>query len=97
MWRDSYHPEPNWDDPQVWAYMVDRKMLWLNGPVRPIIGSTAPYTAVLTAECAARRLHDPEESECPVNGPTEPWPEHSSRHDRASPAAATERNEPKAA
>ncbi len=39
MWRDNYHPEPDWDDPQVWAYLVDTKMLWLNGPVRPIIGS----------------------------------------------------------
>jgi cell wall assembly regulator SMI1 len=45
MWRDSYQPEPNWDDPQVWAYMVDRNMLWLNGPVRPIIGS--PGTVVV--------------------------------------------------
>lgn len=39
MWRDNHHPEPEWDDPQVWAYLVERKMLWLNGPVRPIIGS----------------------------------------------------------
>jgi cell wall assembly regulator SMI1 len=39
MWRDGYHSQPNWDDPQVWAYLVDRHMLWLNGPVRPIIGS----------------------------------------------------------
>lgn len=39
MWRASYDPEPNWDDPEVWAYLVDREMLWLNGPVRPIIGS----------------------------------------------------------
>lgn len=39
MWRDGYHPEPDWDDPQVWAYLVDTEMLWLNGPVRPIIGS----------------------------------------------------------
>ena len=39
MWRDNYHPEPDWDDPRVWAYLVDTKMLWLNGPVRPIIGS----------------------------------------------------------
>ena len=45
MWRDGYHPEPNWDDPEVWAYLVDRKMLWLNGPVRPIIGS--PGTVVV--------------------------------------------------
>src|SRR6266508_6318161 len=39
MWRDNYHPEPDWDDPRVWAYLVDTKMLWLHGPVRPIIGS----------------------------------------------------------
>ncbi|MEH0830081.1 MULTISPECIES: SMI1/KNR4 family protein [unclassified Micromonospora] len=40
MWRDNYHPEPDWDDPQVWAYLVDRgEHLFLNGPVRPIIGS----------------------------------------------------------
>ena len=45
MWRDGYHPEPNWDDPQVWAYLFDRKMLWLNGPVRPIVGS--PGTVVV--------------------------------------------------
>src|SRR5262245_6981962 len=45
MWRDGYHPKPNWDDPQVWAYMVDREMFWLNGPVRPVIGS--PGTVVV--------------------------------------------------
>ncbi|WP_074310167.1 SMI1/KNR4 family protein [Micromonospora cremea] len=39
MWRNNYHPEPDWDDPQVWAHLVDEEMLWLNGPVRPIIGS----------------------------------------------------------
>ncbi|MEU5910209.1 SMI1/KNR4 family protein [Micromonospora sp. NPDC047527] len=40
MWRDNYHPEPEWDDPQVWAYLVDQgEHLCLNGPVRPIIGS----------------------------------------------------------
>jgi cell wall assembly regulator SMI1 len=39
MWRDSHDPKPSWDDPQVWAYLVDRRMLRLNGPVRPIIGS----------------------------------------------------------
>lgn len=44
-WRDGYDPEPNWDDPQVWAYRVDREMIWLNGPVRPIVGS--PGTAVV--------------------------------------------------
>lgn len=38
-WRDGYDPEPNWDDPRVWAFQVDDKMLWLNGPVRPIVGS----------------------------------------------------------
>ncbi|MGC4814374.1 SMI1/KNR4 family protein [Micromonospora sp. DT228] len=39
MWRDNYGPEPDWDDPQVWAYLVDRGMLCLNGPVRPIVGT----------------------------------------------------------
>lgn len=39
MWRDNHHPEPDWDDPQVWAYLVDRKTLCLSGPVRPIVGS----------------------------------------------------------
>ncbi len=40
MWRDNYHPEPNWDDPRVWAYLVDDgNNLFLNGPVRPIVGS----------------------------------------------------------
>src|SRR4029434_4669603 len=39
MWRDGYRPQPNWDDPRVWAYMVDENMLWLNGPVRPVVGS----------------------------------------------------------
>lgn len=40
MWRDNYHPEPNWDDPRVWAYQVDDgNHLFLNGPVRPIVGS----------------------------------------------------------
>jgi cell wall assembly regulator SMI1 len=38
-WRDGYRPEPNWDDPAVWAYLVDRRMLSVNGPVRPIIAS----------------------------------------------------------
>jgi cell wall assembly regulator SMI1 len=39
MWRDGHDPEPNWDDPQVWAYLVDHGMLSLTGPVRPIVGS----------------------------------------------------------
>jgi cell wall assembly regulator SMI1 len=39
IWRDGYDPRPNWDDPAVWAYRVDRKMLCLNAPVRPISGS----------------------------------------------------------
>ncbi|MFC7547767.1 SMI1/KNR4 family protein [Plantactinospora sp. GCM10030261] len=39
MWRDNHHPEPDWDDPQVWAHLVDTEMLSLNGPVRPIVGS----------------------------------------------------------
>ncbi|MGI5520061.1 SMI1/KNR4 family protein [Micromonospora sp. CA-259024] len=39
MWRDNHDPEPDWDDPQVWAYLVDTEMLFLNGPVRPVIGS----------------------------------------------------------
>lgn len=39
MWRDSYGPDPVFDHPQVWAYMVDEGMICLNGPVRPIVGS----------------------------------------------------------
>ncbi|TYB92188.1 hypothetical protein FXF53_28960 [Micromonospora sp. WP24] len=39
MWRDNYHPEPDWDDPQVWAHLVDEEQLFLNGPVRPVVGS----------------------------------------------------------
>jgi cell wall assembly regulator SMI1 len=40
MWRDNHHPDPNWDDPEVWAYLVDDgNHLFLNGPVRPIVGS----------------------------------------------------------
>jgi cell wall assembly regulator SMI1 len=39
-WRDNYAPDPPWDDPQVWAYLVDEgQHLFLNGPVRPIVGS----------------------------------------------------------
>ncbi|MEU8209527.1 SMI1/KNR4 family protein [Micromonospora sp. NPDC049044] len=45
MWHDSHDPEPEWDDPQVWAHLVDTKMLCLNGPVRPIVG--APGTVVV--------------------------------------------------
>jgi cell wall assembly regulator SMI1 len=46
MWRDGHHPEPNWDDPRVWAYQVDDgNHLFLNGPVRPIVGS--PGTVVV--------------------------------------------------
>ncbi|GAA0947662.1 SMI1/KNR4 family protein [Virgisporangium aurantiacum] len=40
MWRDNYHPEPHWDDPRVWAYLVDGgNHLFLTGSVRPIVGS----------------------------------------------------------
>ncbi|MFD0823640.1 SMI1/KNR4 family protein, partial [Micromonospora zhanjiangensis] len=39
MWRDGFNPEPDWDDPQVWAHQVDEAMIGLSGPVRPIIGS----------------------------------------------------------
>jgi len=44
-WRDGFDPQPNWDDPQVWAYQVDQEMIWLNGPVRPVVGS--PGTVVV--------------------------------------------------
>jgi cell wall assembly regulator SMI1 len=40
MWRDSYYEDPVRSDPRVWAYLVDeRQHLFLNGPVRPIVGS----------------------------------------------------------
>lgn len=39
MWRDNYHADPVFDDPRVWAYLVDSNMIFLNGPVRPIVGS----------------------------------------------------------
>jgi cell wall assembly regulator SMI1 len=39
MWRDNHDPDPDWNDPQVWAYLVDDKQLWLNGPVRPVVGA----------------------------------------------------------
>ncbi|MER7457379.1 SMI1/KNR4 family protein [Micromonospora sp. NPDC126480] len=40
MWRDNYAPDPVFDDPHVWAYLVDQEHLCLNGPVRPIVGSS---------------------------------------------------------
>ncbi|MET7750776.1 SMI1/KNR4 family protein [Micromonospora sp. NPDC005367] len=39
MWRDNHNPEPEWDDPQVWAYLVDEELMRLNGPVRPVVGT----------------------------------------------------------
>lgn len=40
MWRDNYDEDPLWHDPRVWAYLVDDgNNLFLNGPVRPIVGS----------------------------------------------------------
>jgi cell wall assembly regulator SMI1 len=45
MWRGNYHPEPGFDDPRYWAREVDRRMVFLNGPVWPIIGS--PTTVVV--------------------------------------------------
>lgn len=39
MWRGNYAAEPAWDDPRVWAHLVDRGMICLYGPVRPIVGS----------------------------------------------------------
>ena len=38
MWRDNYAADPVWDDPRVWAHLVDRGMISLYGPVRPIVG-----------------------------------------------------------
>jgi len=45
MWRNGGERDPNWDDPQVWAYMVDQGMLSVHGPVLPMIGS--PGTVVV--------------------------------------------------
>lgn len=39
MWRDNYAADPDFDDPRVWAHLVDSRQLCLNGPVRPIVGS----------------------------------------------------------
>jgi cell wall assembly regulator SMI1 len=39
MWRDNYAADPVFDDPRVWAHLVDRGELGLNGPVRPIVGA----------------------------------------------------------
>jgi cell wall assembly regulator SMI1 len=38
-WRDNYTLDPDEDDPRVWAHQVDTEMLWLDGPVQPIVGS----------------------------------------------------------
>lgn len=38
-WRDNYAADPVFDDPRVWAYLVDQADICLNGPVRPIVGS----------------------------------------------------------
>lgn len=40
MWRENYGPDPVFDDPRVWAYLIDQKQICLNGPVRPIVGSS---------------------------------------------------------
>jgi hypothetical protein len=37
--RTGDRPDPVFDDPRVWAYLVDSDMLWLNGSVRPTLGS----------------------------------------------------------
>jgi cell wall assembly regulator SMI1 len=39
MWRANDSSDPNVDDPQAWAYLVDRGHLALTGPVRPIVGA----------------------------------------------------------
>lgn len=45
--------KPNWDDPRVSAYMVDREMVRLNGPVRPVIGSPGQWSwATRMAMCS---------------------------------------------
>lgn len=40
MWRENHAPDAVFDDPRVWAHLVDSEMICLNGPVRPIVGST---------------------------------------------------------
>ncbi|MFI6262751.1 SMI1/KNR4 family protein [Micromonospora sp. NPDC051006] len=37
MWRTTFDPDPVFDDPRVWAYLVDRNMIQVSGPVRPTL------------------------------------------------------------
>jgi cell wall assembly regulator SMI1 len=39
QWRDSSVPEPEWDDPRVWAWQIDENDIWVSGPVRPTLDS----------------------------------------------------------
>jgi cell wall assembly regulator SMI1 len=34
-WRALDDADPQFDDPRVWAYLIDRGMIWVHGPVRP--------------------------------------------------------------
>jgi cell wall assembly regulator SMI1 len=36
-WRDSGEPDPEWDDPSVWAWQIDENLIRVNGPVRPTL------------------------------------------------------------
>jgi cell wall assembly regulator SMI1 len=39
MWRDNDSSDPDVDNPEAWAYLVDTSELSLTGPVRPIVGA----------------------------------------------------------
>jgi cell wall assembly regulator SMI1 len=45
MWRDNYDADPVFDDPRVWAYLIDEGMLCLNGPVWPVVGAAGKMLA----------------------------------------------------
>jgi len=34
-WRDISGPDPEWDDPRVWAWQIDENDIWVSGAVRP--------------------------------------------------------------
>jgi len=38
-WRTTMDADPVFDDPRVWAYLVDTKRIHLNGPVRPTLSA----------------------------------------------------------
>ncbi|GIH07666.1 hypothetical protein Rhe02_57330 [Rhizocola hellebori] len=39
MWRTTIDADPVFDDPRVWAFMVDESRIHLNGPVRPTLSA----------------------------------------------------------